>query len=186
MAAVREDLSLACGRVVDVALLSDSGVVLAIKVSVHDRDRLSEGSNADVTWLVLSATRIVADPLVLQSVQAEPDGYVCEACRDRRSVELREVRDLLKQQGASLPPDPPYWPAATYCFRCRKRIVVYTWKGREPWDKRPPPPPAPNSIRWRRSEQVESGYWANTCSYCQVTLGDFFLLEPSGPLPHLK
>lgn len=69
----------------------------------------------------------------------------------------------------------------TKCWRCGALIQVYTWKDHELWPQSCPEKGRPASVQWQKSEVVEGGYWANTCSRCGVIQGDWHLYcEPDG------
>lgn len=70
--------------------------------------------------------------------------------------------------------------AETECWKCGAVIKVYTWEGHELWAEECPEEGRPGSVKWRTSEIVERGYWANTCSECGIIQGDWFLYIVNG------
>jgi hypothetical protein len=80
-------------------------------------------------------------------------------------------------------PNSYYRYAPCQCWKCHKEILVFTWPGQEMHSDIPPgKPPTPPTLRYEFSRTVGSHYWVNTCPYCKVIQGDFFLyIEPDGP-----
>lgn len=70
----------------------------------------------------------------------------------------------------------------TECWRCGKRIKVYTWPGHEMWADTCPEEGRPATVRRMYSATIGREYWANSCSGCGRIQGDWFLYaEPDGP-----
>jgi hypothetical protein len=75
-----------------------------------------------------------------------------------------------------------YKQAIIECWKCGKRIPVFTWKGHQDWQKEKPPEPIPNVLQLRYSSVVDHEYWVNVCPYCNRIQGDWYLYyEPDGP-----
>ena len=62
------------------------------------------------------------------------------------------------------------------CWKCKKEILVFTFTEGETQEK------MPWTLQNRFSKMAGGTYLANTCPYCKMIQGDFFLyMEPSGP-----
>jgi hypothetical protein len=91
-----------------------------------------------------------------------------------------EVEELCARFRLPLPWG-PYRAAAHTCFKCGKRIVVYTWAGHRVRGSGGPPAPHPRTLKQRTTR--ESGgmtYWVNTCAACGITQGDNYLYDEGG------
>lgn len=82
----------------------------------------------------------------------------------------------------------PYITADWTCWKCRRKILIYSWRNVEMWGTAPPPEPTPPTVKFAYSETISREYWANTCPYpsCSEIQGDFFLYAaPGAPFRHL-
>ena len=63
------------------------------------------------------------------------------------------------------------------CWKCCSRILVFSWPSYSL-----PPDPRPKTVRWIRSYKRGHAAYFNTCPYCGMLQGDWYLYsEPDGP-----
>lgn len=165
------------GLVADVALLSSGQLAGIVEIRwTHSvpNDKADALESAGVRWVELDADRVVADPLTWRPIRASKAAE-CDDCREL-------LRRLSEEAGLDGPPRPPYEAQACSCWRCKREILVITWRGHRLFPTTRPPDPVPRTIQYRSSKTVGSKYWGNICPHCDVLQGDFPLYEePDGP-----
>jgi hypothetical protein len=173
-----EEFQLSSGHIADIALMDEKGVSAIVEVYYTHKVNELKVSEIQEPWLEVDALKIVENPLLWVCRQDSLKPFNCPKClakeNEKRNI-INEVQALAKKNKVTLPPSPPYISSVQDCYRCKQRIIVYTWKGRKRWDKRPPPEPKPKTMQFRYSNTIRDEYWANTCPYCGRIQGDFFL-----------
>lgn len=176
VAGAAEEVRLPGGRILDVAFRDGAGQVVAgLEVFVtHEVTPEKSGDLGRLPWAEVRADQVLAEP----RWPLRQDGFrkpcVCEACRDLRRTARARVAELLDARGLAFP-RPPYRVALRECWKCGRETVVFAWPGRDRWPRRRPPGRIPVTVKFKRTEVVKEGYWANTCQWCRRVQGDFHL-----------
>lgn len=178
-----EEYHLSSGRVVDVALVSNSQVVAAVEVFVtHAVDGTKE-AKLELPWLEVEAQQILEQPLLWICHKDSLLPFQCPKCRQREVEEQRQkehLRKLALTLKITLPPSPPYSYATSRCYRCKREIIVYTWDNHEFCARQRPPLPVPPTVHFRYSKMMKVKYWTNCCRFCGASQEDKFLYYKRG------
>lgn len=160
------------GRVVDVALLNESGhVVAVIEVFASHAVDKAKSSEMTVPWIEVCADHVVKDAVHLYPVQ---DGFrlsgVCDNCKQEEQRYLRRFDET------------GYLTRQWQCWKCGGETCIVTWRGRFCWSPMPPPRPVPPQLAEIWEHGIRRRYWANKCEQCGQIQGDWYLYRgPNAP-----
>lgn len=170
---------------VDVALMAGERIIAAVEVFATHKVGEEKARSLGVPCAELRADEILESPFRWRPVSTTARPLTCSACiaeqeqlRQAMEVEREQQRRYVEEAARRLQvrlAGPPYIPGFTECYRCSRETVVYDWRGRELWERRTPPHPRPQTIRFKFSKTVGHKYWANVCMHCGAIQGDFFL-----------
>lgn len=195
--AAREEVAVASGHVVDVALMEGGAVAAAIEVfATHavDPDKQAALGKIDLPWCEVEAEAIVEEPHVWRPIASSRDHH-CAKCAVEMQAEQAALERERKERAAkkaslarlanelNVPvAQPPYRMAVCRCYRCRGETLVYTWSDFQMHSQVPPPEPRPRTLQWRKSKGEGDPYWANVCARCSARFADYYLHDaPDAP-----
>jgi hypothetical protein len=179
-----EEYALTGGRIADIALFDEHGIVAIIEVCHTHKVDEQKAHDYHLPWFEVDAGKIIDNPLLWECRQDFLRPFHCPEClcreseaKKRRQYLEKELSELVRIKKIQLPPSPPYYWSIKNCYCCNKRIIVYDWDGHGFWQTKSPPAPKPSTLLFEYSETIRSKYWVNTCLFCGVIQGDHHLRE---------
>lgn len=164
--------------VCDVAGYRDDEIALSIEIlNTHEVDQ-KKAKNLAVHWIELKAEDVIANSYQWNPTQGRLKALYCKPCKDH----IKHVRAVADKWGIDRslyspiknPSAASYIADTETCFKCKKEIPVFWWRG-VPFCETEPPDPKPKTIKYRNSKQYGGSYWANTCANCNMIQGDNYL-----------
>ncbi|MDD5088969.1 MAG: hypothetical protein PHI18_09270 [bacterium] len=101
-------------------------------------------------------------------------------CDEAYEPFMREARELAQHLNIILPTR-FFRFMIVPCWRCKKRIFVYTWPGKRKWEGFRPEYVAeafPSTMKYVKNKKTQSRYWANSCKLCDAIQGDNYIDFP--------
>lgn len=168
------------GYVCDVVGYRGSDIALGIEILVTHEVGEAKAEDLSIYWIELTAQKVLSDPRHWCPTQSKLKQTLCQECRSHINFSLRvaNVWGIPKNLYTLAPGagTAPYVLEHVTCYRCRKVIPVFWWRG-VPYCEASPPVPKPETIKWVYSETVNGFYWANICINCGIFQGDYFLWD---------
>lgn len=164
--------------VCDVIGYRGDSVALAIEIlNTHEVDT-KKAANLTAYWVELKAEDVINDFLKWIPTQANLKESYCNSCKNH----IKHVLEVADKYGIDRalyspvknPTKSTYIADIETCFKCKKEIPVFWWRG-VPFCEVEPPNPKPKTIKYRNSKQYGGSYWANTCANCNMIQGDNYL-----------
>ncbi|UBR46218.1 competence protein CoiA family protein [Aeromonas veronii] len=162
----------------DVVGYRGNSIGLAIEIfNTHKVDKL-KSRNLQTYWVELKAEDVIKNPTKWSPTQSKLKDSYCTTCRSHIHHVLKVADEFGIDRTLYSPFKNP--DKATYiadvetCFKCKREIPVFWWRG-VPFCEVEPPPPKPKTIKFRYSKQFGGSYWANTCANCSMIQGDNYL-----------
>lgn len=156
------------------------GVDIALSVEVRHTHAVGEekAGSLDGFWVELQAADVINDPLKWSPLASKLKTVLCNPCKKRVKATQATLDQWNVPRGTYSPIFNPeradYIAALEKCWKCKKTIPVFWWKG-VPFAESSPPEPRPTTIQYRYSKQFGGKYWVNTCPGCKSTQGDNYL-----------
>jgi ssDNA-binding Zn-finger/Zn-ribbon topoisomerase 1 len=160
-------------RVVDVALLDGDKVALAVEILVTSKVDADKAADLSAPWIELQAKDVLENPKVWKAVQHGLKSTRCPTCRGAEKIHERLLVQSVARYGIEYHQE-LYRAQLVHCHKCEKAVPVFRWGG-EMWTSKEPPTPRPRTLRLRRTQTVDTPYWANHCAACGAVFGDFYL-----------
>lgn len=162
----------------DVVGYRDNEIALGIEIlNTHQVDS-NKAKGLPIHWIELNAESVLGNPTQWSPIQSRLKNTYCKRCTDniKKVISIadrwgisRNLYSPIKKPGSSA-----YVADAQTCFKCKKEIPVFWWRG-VPFCKTEPPEPMPKTIEYRYSKERGYKYWINTCANCHVIQGDNYL-----------
>jgi len=173
---------LADGSIADVALLTNGKPVVAVEIRVTHAVDDNKAARLSIPFIELEGLAVIENPYVWKSIKDSFKPFTCEKCRDAFKKFKIEAKKIANQTNIQLPKS-YYRYGITNCWRCNRKIIVFTWVDGSMFPReKPSVEPIPRTIQYKYSKEAESKYWVNTCPYCKVLQGSFYLhMESEGP-----
>lgn len=180
----REDLEvgLSNGSIADVALIGTGKPIAVIEIRVTHAVDEEKAITLPVPFIEVDGYKVLEQQDCLEPIVDTFFPFSCSACKKRLPQFIDKSKRLALATHVELP-ESYYRYAPTYCWKCGKEILVYSWpEHNNQKDNSPKKQPAPVTIQYRSSRMARTSYWMNICPYCKASQGDFFLYnEPDGP-----
>ncbi len=176
----------------DVLFTKGDAPVLAIEVKVSHAVDDHKAESLPVYFIEVDAKDVIKDPFVLKDIRhrhnqghspnSDPQHNwkakhrTCSQCKKG----IREFEDAKRRIASACGvtyDSEKYSAGIDSCYKCKKSILRFNWKGKEGWSTRRPPQPVPRTVQNRFSYTVGHKYWVNTCSHCGAIQGDFYSYE---------
>lgn len=170
------------GYIADVAVLGENNeFVAAIEVKVTHA--VSEGKHwqMGLPYIEVEGEAILNNPYLWKPIRDKFKPIKCNNCMNLLDSYKERARLIAKKSGVAFPTE-YYRTAYIECWKCKKEILIFAWP-RQRENMEPVRQPRPRSIQYRYSKMAGQKYWMNTCPYCNMSQGDFFIFsEPDSPL----
>ena len=154
---------------VDVMLMQDTTPVLAIEIKVSHAVDEDKAKSLPVYFIEVDAEDVIQNPVVLRDLAPQHNWSAkhrtCPQCK--KLIREFEVAKHRTANASRVSYDSRIYRAGiARCYKCKKRILRFSWEDREQWSPKRPPQPAPKTIQYRYSRTAKGKYWADTCPYC--------------------
>lgn len=170
------------GYVVDLALMVEGKPQAAIEIRVTHNVGEIKAENLSIPFIEVDGNEVIQRPMVWRPIV---DKFILLLCNDCKSLKAKfeiEAKQIANACNIELPTF-YYRYGICKCWNCKRKIIVFTWVKEGIHDNSAPKlKPIPQTIQYKYSKTVGHHYWLNTCPYCHVIQGDYFLYcEPDGP-----
>lgn len=168
------------GSIVDVALLGSEEILAGIEVRVTHEVNSIKSESLPIPFIEIDGYSFVENPNEINVLVDKFNPITCKGCKEKVTNYISRAKELAKQSNIDLPIS-FYRFGISKCWKCNKRILVFTWPNHSSFSiTEPTKKPKPRTIQWRYSNTVRSTYWANCCPFCNRIQGDFFLYDDYG------
>lgn len=126
-----EELAVASGHVVDVALFSADAIVAAVEVRVTHAVDEEKHRRLPVPYLEVDAEELAHEPQVWRAISHRLNDAACRSCLLRADQLVDLVNRVARHSGQSLSVD-PWLPTVGVCDECDRPMLVYwapSWSG---------------------------------------------------------
>lgn len=176
------EVKLSNGSIVDVVLLGSDIPLAGIEVRVsHKVDEIKKNS-LPIPFIEVDGFRIIENQNPIDLLVDYFNPITCNKCK--KILNTFNARSKKVSEDSKIPiPETFYRYAIIRCWKCGKKILVFTWPNQSSFDQNPPQRnQKPKTIQYRFSKTVKDYYWVNCCPYCNMIQGDFFLYhDPNSP-----
>ena len=183
----------------DVMFTMGDEPVLAIGVKVSHAVDEQKADTLPVYFVEVDAEDVIKDPHVLRDIRHKwNQGYptdsesqhnwksehrTCSQCKKGVREFEAAKRRIASACGVTYDGE-KYTAGIDSCYKCKKPILRFNWKGNDRWSTKRPPQPIPRTVQYRYSRTAGHKYWVNTCPYCDSIQGDFYGYETAWDFTH--
>lgn len=183
----------------DIMFTTGDKPVLAVEVKVSHAVDEHKAETLPVYFIEVDAQDVIKNPHVLRDIRHKQNreysadsGHqhnwksehrTCSQCKSNMREFEEAKRRVARACGVTYDSE-KYTAGIDCCYKCKKPILRFNWKGNEDWSTKRPPQPIPRTVQYRYSHTVRKKYWANTCSHCGAIQGDFYSYETAWHFTH--
>lgn len=174
-----EEQTLTTGHRIDVLVLVQREPELGVEIVVHNPVNAAKAITLPIRWLQLSASDLIADPMLWKVTDGSLLCDECEATAKTKRPSYRSIKGALERSTPSGPPVVPKGftcaPARCWAKACKQVIPIFDWLRDE--KGHPVHKDHPEEIEFRYVKRSNSYCYVNVCPWCNVTQGPSKVLQ---------